>query len=532
MSQPGVKPGRTYKARGMASLFDLRASGVLLHPTSLPGPHGIGDLGEEAYRFVDFLAAARQRLWQILPLGPVGYGNSPYAALSAFAGNPLLISLPKLAEDGLLSPADLMTLPLMPVGPVDYEAVAAVKRPLLRLAHTRLGQAPAALCGDFAAFAAKHREWLPGFALYMALREANGQAPWYEWEPGLRRRDPASLAAARARLADEVSYHSFLQFAFYRQWRALRAYAAGRDVRIVGDMPIFVAHDSADVWQHPELFKLGPDGRPLVVAGVPPDYFSATGQLWGNPIYDWETMARRGYAWWIARVRGAREEVDAVRLDHFLGFASYWEVPAGEATAVNGRWVPGPGAKLFAALRDTLGELPFIAEDLGVVTPAVEALRDNFGLPGMAVLQFAFDGGPTNVYLPHNLRHHLVVYTGTHDNDTTRGWFAGRSPAVRETICRYLGGDGGDIAWDLVRAALTSVANTAIIPLQDILDLGTEARMNLPGTVGGNWRWRYGADQLSAAVTERLAALTEVSGRGIERGEPERVIYTSPGDVS
>ena len=490
-----------------------RASGLLVHPTSLPGPHGIGDVGSGAYQFVDFLKAAAQQLWQVLPLGPVGHGNSPYAARSAFAGNPLLISLPRLADEGLLTAADLGSIPVVPVGPVDYEAVEARKLPLLRRAFGNLPSAPAGLRAEFGRFCESHGSWLRDYALFAALHEAFDGAPWVEWEPDLAHRQPASLARAEARLAEEVRFHSFLQFAFFRQWTALKRYAHARGIRVIGDLPIFVAHDSADVWSRPELFRLGPDGRSLVVAGVPPDHFSKTGQLWGNPIYDWEAMAQNGYAWWIERVRGALEQVDVLRLDHFRGFQAYWEVPATEETAANGRWVKGPGTRLFAALREALGELPFIAEDLGLITPEVEALREQLGLPGMKVLQFAFDDDPDNPYLPHNYERNSVVYTGTHDNDTARGWYTNADPDTQHFVRLYLGRDGHDIAWDLIRLALSSVADWAVIPLQDVLDLGSEARMNTPGRLGGNWTWRCESHQLADLTAVRLAELTRIYGR-------------------
>jgi len=498
-----------------------RAAGVLLHPTSLPGPHGIGDLGSEAYRFVDFLAAGRQQLWQVLPLGPVGYGNSPYAARSAFAGNPPLISLARLADDGLLSPAELDSIPVAQTGPVDYAAVETTKLAALRRAFEGLARAPEALRAEFAEFREANRGWLRDYGLYAALLEVHRGAPWVEWEPDLARRRPEAVAEAEARLAGEIEFHSFVQFEFFRQWTALRGYAHERGIRIVGDLPIFVAHDSADVWSRPEQFRLKPDGRPIVVAGVPPDYFSKTGQLWGNPIYNWRAMAETGYAWWIDRVRGALAQVDVLRLDHFRGFQAYWEVPATEETAVNGRWVQGPGEKMLGALRGALGELPFIAEDLGVITPPVEALRLRLGLPGMKVLQFAFGIGPRNPYLPHNYERNCVVYTGTHDNDTTAGWFASAGEGTRHAARLYLASDGRDIAWDLIRLALASVADWAIVPLQDLLSLGSEARMNTPGRLGENWSWRYEPGQLTQAVADRLAELTEVYGRAPAREEEE-----------
>jgi 4-alpha-glucanotransferase len=492
-----------------------RASGILAHPTSIPGPHGIGDLGPDAYRFVDFLAASKQRLWQVLPLGPVGYGDSPYAARSAFAGNHLFVSLEELVLDGLLRRDELESVPVVPIGTVNHAAVNATKTPWLRLAFERLDDAPPDLLADLEDFRDREEVWLRDYALFASLQAAHHGLPWQQWESALTRREPAALERAEREFGDEVAFQEFVQFVFHRQWLALRAYAATRGIRIIGDMPIFVANDSADVWAHTELFRLDADGRPTVVAGVPPDYFSKTGQLWGNPIYDWRAMARTDYAWWVDRTRRSLELVDYIRLDHFRGFQAFWEVPAGEETAVRGRWVEGPGLKLFAALNEQLGELPFIAEDLGVITRKVVALREKLELPGMKVLQFAFDGDPLNLYLPHNYDSNCVVYTGTHDNDTTRGWFASAGPETQHRARVYMARDGHDIAWDLVRLASASVADWAIFPLQDVLDLGSDARMNTPGRLGGNWGWRYDGRMLSGYVSDRLGQLTELYGRGV-----------------
>jgi 4-alpha-glucanotransferase len=491
-----------------------RASGILLHPTSLPGRSGIGDLGEGAYRFVDFLAAARQRLWQVMPLGPTGYGDSPYQCLSAFAGNPLLISLEALAADGLVTEAELAGLPAFPLDRVDFGAVIPAKWALLQRAAERFATAATpALRAEFERFRADQQSWLDDFALFMALKEAHGGAPWYAWEPPLRRREPAALDDARRRLAGAVRVQQFVQWQFARQWEGVRDYAYQRDIRVIGDIPIFVAYDSADVWANPDLFYLDDEGAPTIVAGVPPDYFSATGQLWGNPLYRWDRLAADGYRWWLRRFQATLAQVDLVRLDHFRGFEAYWAVPAGAQTAVNGRWQPGPGADFFRAVRAALGDLPIIAEDLGVITPPVEALRDAFDLPGMAVLQFAFGGDAANIYLPHNHRPNLAVYTGTHDNDTTTGWYAQADAAVRHHVRCYLGNPGPDIAWDFIRLALASVADTAVVPLQDVLSLGSEARMNLPGAAGGNWSWRYRPEWLTEARAAALAELVVTYGR-------------------
>ena len=493
----------------------MRSSGLLLHITSLPGPYGIGDLGPEARAFAADLADAGCTFWQVLPLGPTGYGDSPYQTFSAFAGNPYLVSPDDLVAEGLLQPAEMVEVPAFPRGRVDYAALIPWKRALLRRAFERFreGRFPQ-LEADLAAFRARHATWLDDFALFMALKEAHGGAPWTQWPSPLRSREPTALAQARQTLADAVERVVFEQFLFFRQWQALRKAAAARGVRFIGDAPIFVAHDSADVWAHPELFCLDETGQPTVVAGVPPDYFSPTGQRWGNPLYCWETHRGQGYAWWLARLRTLLDLVDVVRLDHFRGFVAYWEIPAEAPTAEAGRWVKGPGAAFFAAVRDALGNPSLIAEDLGVITPEVEALRDRFGFPGMKVLLFAFGSGPQNPFLPHNYAHsNFVVYTGTHDNDTAWGWWGERaSEAERDFARRYLAVDGSDIAWDLIRAAWRSVAKWAIAPVQDVLGLGNEARMNYPGRMSGNWAWRM-VGRLPRETLARLAEFNALYGR-------------------
>jgi 4-alpha-glucanotransferase len=504
-----------------------RASGILLHPTSLPGPYGIGDLGQEAYRFVDFLAAAGQTLWQILPVAPTGYGDSPYAAFSAFAGNPLLLSPDLLLDGGLLDADDLRDMPDFPADRVDYGAVFAWKMAVLRRSYER-SKGSASERSDLASLAEENAGWLGDYALFMAVKAAHGGSDWNDWEEGIALRRPESLAHWRERVADDVGFQTYIQILFLKQWFAVKQYANERGVRIVGDIPIFVAYDSADVWAHPDLFALDARGRPTVVAGVPPDYFSATGQYWGNPLYRWDVMAEDGYAWWVERFRNAFRLYDVVRLDHFRGFAAYWEVPVNdERTAVNGRWVPGPGEPFFAAVREALGERPIIAEDLGLITPDVAALREAVGVPGMRVLQFAFGGpevDPTNLYLPHNFDRNTVVYTGTHDNDTTLAWYRAAPEQERANVKQYLGIDAGG-EWEdmdamgrvvtrtLIRAALGSVANMAIVPLQDLLELGHEARMNMPGRSGGNWQWRYWAGALTDDVRDRLRELTVLYAR-------------------
>jgi 4-alpha-glucanotransferase len=502
-----------------------RTSGILLHPTSLPGPYGIGELGREAVAFLDFLGETGQGLWQVLPLGPTGYGDSPYQCFSAFAGNPLLVCLELLRAEGLVTADDLKSRPAFPEREVDFGAVIDFKRPLLAKAFAVFEKTAGPERREaFEAFCHTHAGWLPDFALFMALKHANGGSSWHRWERALVNRQPEALEKARRELAREVREACFEQWLFSEQWAEIRRAAYARGVRIMGDIPIFVAHDSADVWAHPELFHLAADGRPSLQAGVPPDYFSATGQLWGNPLYRWEALARTGYAWWIERFRAVLDLVDLVRLDHFRGFEAYWEVPGDETTAVNGRWVKGPGAAFFESLQAAFGELPIVAEDLGVITPEVEALRERFGFPGMAILQFAFGtDAHANDFLPHNFPRRKVAYSGTHDNDTVVGWWTGgvgnstrtarEVEREHERALAYVGGDGSEIYWDFIRTLLVSVADTAIVPLQDVLGLGSEARMNLPGRPGGNWRWRCVGGDLTPKVRRRLRAITEASGR-------------------
>ena len=497
-----------------------RSSGLLLHPTSLPGPFGIGDLGPAAHAWVDTLVRAKQTWWQILPVGPTGFGDSPYQSYSTFAGNINLLSPELLARDGLLQ-AEELNGHSFPNDRVDYEAVEPFKHGLVRRAwEVFRGGSATHLRGAYDEFLHEKQGWLGDYALFMAVKEARGGQPWYDWPAGLRNREPAAVAAARRELADAVGAQQFGQFLFFRQWHALREYAREKGIRLIGDVPIFVSPDSADVWAYPEGYLLDANRRPRVVAGVPPDYFSKTGQLWGNPHYDWDMMRRTGYSWWVARLRATLELVDLVRLDHFRGFLAAWQVPAGEETAVKGKWVLGPGEELFARLRAELGGLPFIAEDLGEITPDVYALRDALGLPGMKVLHFAFDR-PTNPFLPHNYPPNCVAYTGTHDNDTTRGWYATVPPAERDLYRRYAARDGSDVAWDLIRLAWGSVADLAIAPLQDVLDLGTECRMNTPGVAAGNWRWRVPPGLPDGWALGRLTEVTVVYGRAAGANEPE-----------
>ncbi|MBM4031983.1 MAG: 4-alpha-glucanotransferase [Planctomycetes bacterium] len=468
-----------------------RCAGVLLHPTSLPGRYGIGELGYTAQRFADFLADSGQALWQILPLGPTGYGDSPYASFSAFAGNPLLLNLDWLTSDGDIEGAELRSAPPFPEDHVDFGWAIGWRNELFPRAARRFREeATGDRRADFDRFCAENAAWLDDYALFRALKDAHGGAVWNTWEPALAARKPEALANARRRLDDAVFLHQYLQYQFFRQWDDLKRHANAEGIRIVGDIPIFVAFDSADVWAHPKMFHIGPDLKPTKVAGVPPDYFSKTGQLWGNPLYRWEAMKADGYAWWVARLRQTLKTVDIVRLDHFRGFAAYWEVPAGEETAINGKWVKGPGAKLFKALEAALGELPIVAEDLGLITPDVHALRKRFGFPGMKVLQFAFTSDATHPYLPHNYEPNCIVYTGTHDNDTTLGWYHTRGFEEKARLHKYLGPLSEPVNWALIRLAYQSVADVAIVPLQDLLSLAGDARMNTPGKFGNNWAWR------------------------------------------
>jgi len=488
-----------------------RKSGVLLHPTSLPSHGGIGSLGNDAIKFIDFLHSAGQSLWQVLPLGPTAYGNSPYACYSAFAGNPLLINLELLVEEGDLVSSDLCED--LPAERIDFQLVTGYKNILLRKAASSFFAAgDPQRTGEFSCFCEAH-PWLHDFALFMALKEHHHGKSWCYWPDEVARRKSSELALVSLELAAQIDEHKYMQWQFFRQWRKIKGYANRQGIDIIGDIPIFVAYDSVDVWAYPDLFHLDEKGRPTVVAGVPPDYFSKTGQLWGNPLYNWEIMAYHGYDWWVDRFRSALDLCDLLRVDHFRGFEAYWEVPVVDKTAVNGRWVKGPGEALFHALFDSLGKVPIIAEDLGVITPDVEALRDKFSFPGMKILQFAFGSGPHNPYLPHNHVRESVVYTGTHDNDTTVGWFASLSKVEKQAVCRYLNVSEDGIAWNLIRAALVSVADTVILPLQDILELPGDARMNFPGSSSGNWTWRFNPELLSGKTAKRLLEMTEMYGR-------------------
>ncbi len=489
-----------------------RSSGILLHPSSLPGPYGSGDFGDSAYKFVDWLESAGQKRWQILPLGGIGPGNSPYMSSSAFAGNVLFIDLDELSSHGWLNADDLSHHVAFDEKRVDFSVVYHFRMKQLHVAAKRFF-AGKRLHAEFEKFCETEKSWLDDYALFMALAEKFSWQDWAYWEPSLAKRDSKALKKATLELAEEINFWRFCQWSFFRQWRKLKQYANQRGVQIIGDIPIFIAYQSAEVWARQDLFELGVDHLPTVIAGVPPDYFSETGQRWGNPLYRWNAHEQEGYAWWVERIRKTTELVDIVRIDHFRGFAGYWEIPATEQTAINGRWMPGPGEKLFKAIEASLGKLPIIAEDLGIITPDVVALLDQFDLPGMRILQFAFGGELDNPYLPHNYKHNTVVYGGTHDNDTALGWFNSASQGEREFACEYLHTDGSEINWDLIRAASQSVADTAIHALQDILDLGAGSRMNLPGQPEGFWEWRFTWEQVTPERTKKLYAITSENGR-------------------
>lgn len=489
----------------------MRKCGILLHPTSLPGSDGIGSLGKAAYSFVEFLADAGQSFWQILPLGPTGYGNSPYSCYSAFAGNPLMIDLTTLVEEGDLDPHEVRHD--LQEGRVDFPFVEQYKIPLLRRAAANFFAGAAQVRRDEFWHFCDATFWLHDFALFGALKGHFPGKTWCRWPAQLVRRHPETIATYSRELGTGIGEQKYMQWQFHRQWHRLKAFANSRGIKIIGDMPIFVAFDSVDVWANQHLFFLDEGGKPTVVAGVPPDYFSKTGQLWGNPLYDWQRMADEGFSWWIARVRNDLAWYDMVRIDHFRGFEGYWEVPAAEKTAIRGRWVKGPGERFFKAVEENLGSLPFIAEDLGVITPEVEALRDSFRFPGMKILQFAFGSDSGNPYLPHNHVRECVVYTGTHDNDTTYGWFSSLQGREKKRACEYLHITEEEGAWGLVRAALSSVADMAVIPLQDVLQLDSSARMNVPGSSRGNWTWRFRRGDACAELATKLRETTALYGR-------------------
>jgi len=492
-----------------------RSSGILLHITSLPGPYGIGDLGPQAFHFVDWLASTGCKLWQVLPLGPTGYGDSPYQCFSAFAGNPYLISFDALIEDGLLTRNDLVNMPHFNASRVDFGSLIAWKLGLLQEAFSRFNASGnEALQQEFESFCTDNAYWLDDFALFMSIKEGNGGGAWNSWDAPIRKRTKTAMDKARKQYAEDIKKHSFYQFLFFRQWNKLREYARSKDIKIVGDIPIFIAYDSADAWSHADLFFLGEDSQPTVVAGVPPDYFSKTGQLWGNPLYRWDEHKKTKYAWWLERFRAVLGMVDIIRVDHFRGFAGYWEVPFGQPTAEKGQWVTGPGSDFFKAMNKGLVKkagdaLPIIAEDLGLITPDVVALRDDFNLPGMRIFQFGFTGAD-NPFLPHNYVPHCVAYTGTHDNDTARGWLDSAPQHEREYAFRYMNTNPDRFVWDLIRYLWESVAVFAVAPMQDFLNLGTEARMNFPSKLGGNWEWRMLEEDMSEGLAKSIKELNEM----------------------
>jgi len=494
-----------------------RSSGILLHPTSHPGRYGIGELGREAYQFIDFLAQSGQKLWQILPLGPTGYGNSPYMSFSAIAGNHLLISLDLLREKNLLSEADFEDIPDFPLDQVDFDKLIAWKIPLLRKAASNFVKgSDTILYKQFAGFCAGNADWLEDYALFMALSHAYPGKTWMEWPTEIRERHWGALETPKQELQEEIFLHKFLQFEFFEQWLALKRYANSLGIEIIGDIPIYVSHNSADVWANPQVFRLDPQtGNPLEVAGVPPDYFSETGQLWGNPLYNWDYLKNTGFDWWVRRLKGVLSLVDIIRIDHFRGLEAYWAVAFGQENAINGRWLKAPGYDLFNTIGARLGKLPIIAEDLGDIDQAVLDFRDHFAFPGMKILHFAFGGDAGNPYLPFNVERNCVIYTGTHDNNTTVGWFQDNANDYEKArLYQYLGAPSGQgVAWDLIRLAYSSVANQAIVPLQDVLGLGSDARMNTPSVAEGNWSWRYRQEALTGEYSERLRDLVNLFGR-------------------
>jgi len=492
-----------------------RVSGILLHPTSLPGPYGVGDLGAGACAFLDWLQEAGQTIWQMLPLVPTGASHSPYDGASAFAGNPLLISPLDLVESGFLTASDLESAPPFDDESVDFEAVGAWKATLLRTAWRRFQESASdrqrEQLDDWAT-RPEQDPWLDDWALFASIKQRFDGKPWSEWPPALRSREPGGLATARRELQDAIGFHRFVQYLFALQWNHLKEYAKQRDVHLLGDMPFYVALDSADVWAQRHLFKVTAEGQPISVGGVPPDYFSDTGQRWGNPVFRWENHEADGYQWWTQLVGFSLHLYDMVRIDHFRAFSSFWEIDAQEPTAVNGHWAPGPGLGLFENLRQTIGDLPLVAEDLGHITADVRDLRRQLGLPGMKVLQFGFDSADSE-HLPHNFTRDTVAFTGTHDNDTTVGWLGKLESDKRGSVLDYVGGDGEEAHWDLIRSILTSVADRTIFPMQDVLGLESQHRMNIPGSSGGNWRWRLQPARVDAQTTARLRRLTVLSGR-------------------
>lgn len=505
---------RTKKSKDNPSLKE-RLSGILVHPTSFPSPYGIGDLGPGAREFIDFLEKAGQHLWQVLPLGPTGFGNSPYQSYSSFAGQPLLISPDELIKDGLLEKKDLGEIPKWDNElRTDYDKAAEYKSELFHIAYehfVELKDAP--IKKEYNSFVRK-TAWLKDYSLFMACKDFHDGISWQEWDKEIALPTDAAKEKWTKKLKKSVDYYRFIQFLFFRQWDALKTYANERGIEIIGDIPIFISSDSCDVWANKELFQLDSKGYPTSVAGVPPDYFSATGQLWGNPLYNWKEHEKTGFAWWIERIKAQLQVTDYLRIDHFRGFEAYWSVPAKEETAINGKWIKAPGKKLFETIEKALGDdLPIIAEDLGVITPEVEALRDAFHFPGMKVLQFAFDDISENAFLPHHYSYNCICYSGTHDNDTTAGWYRTAKEESRDKVRRYMGCDGNNVSWDFLCTAWKSVARMAIVPLQDVMRMDSDARMNTPGTPEGNWIWRYSREQLKEEDAINLRLTTELYGR-------------------
>jgi 4-alpha-glucanotransferase len=497
-----------------------RSCGTLLHPTSLPSRYGMGDLGSEAKQFVDFLQRTDQTIWQVLPLGPTGYGNSPYASYSAFAGNHYLISLDILVEKGLLNrnEAEHAELPVKTVA--EYEKAYPLKEELYITASTRFYESMSNEDRKrMEKFRESNRVWLDDYCMFMACSKLNGRKPWNMWSRDMAQRKPSAMKRFRKENEAELDYQAWLQFEFFDQWNKLKKYANDKGIRVIGDIPIFVDHNSADVWSNPGYFAVDKQGNRELVAGVPPDYFSETGQLWGNPLYKWDALKKDGFSWWVDRFRQMFELYDAIRVDHFRGFDEYWEVAASEKTAINGTWVAAPGRELFKTIKKELGELSIIAEDLGLMTPGVEKLRDDFGFPGMKILQFAFDSDSANSFLPHNYTQNCVTYTGTHDNDTTIGWYRSAPEVEKHRVREYTKSDGTEIEWDLIRLGMLSVADQAIFPLQDFMSLNAEHRMNLPGTVGNNWLWRYTREMLHLLDEERIRGLVEMGNRKMKPSE-------------
>ena len=504
-----------------------RSAGILLHPTSLPGNYGIGDLGDDAFKFVDFLKEAGQTLWQVFPLGPTGYGDSPYQCFSAFAGNPLLVSPDKLKEDGFLSNNDLSDKQKFNPIEIDFGEIINYKKSILRKAFNNFKNDSNGLGKDFDEFCNKHKDWLEDFALFMAAKDFHNGDEWSKWEKGLIHRTEKALKEWKIKLSDDIQYHKFVQFNFFRQWKALRDYTNKKGIKIIGDMPIFIAYDSSDLWADKEEFTVDDEGKLTFVAGVPPDYFSATGQLWGNPLYKWDLMEKNDFLWWRKRFASLLELVDIIRIDHFRGFTAYWKIPGDAKTAESGKWVKAPGEKLFNTVKKYLGDLPILAEDLGVITPDVEALRDHFNFPGMKILQFAFGTDMETKFLPHNFIPNCVVLTGSHDNDTTRSYFEmakGEENDIYKHTQMYLNYYDEDIVKELIRTAYSSVANIVIIPMQDVLNLGGEARMNFPSRLGGNWTWRFTWEQISETIAPHYKGLAVLYERPLKKKKKPKPI--------